>query len=198
MPEDEAQEQKKDDGSGGTSQFLGTRGWIVVIAAELITVAFFLVLISLKGGEKKLDNAEVASAKIDLKNYNAHKYAIRDLNYSIPMSGTNSATLSMGLDIVLGLTEEELQNDEGPSDDDWKKFERALEQMDSKIRDHLMSHVIQQSYSHLSSSGGQEKIKKIVKEFVNSEMVKLKLGLSKENMVQDRVDQIQITMFFIQ
>ncbi|MBN2710953.1 MAG: flagellar basal body-associated FliL family protein [Planctomycetes bacterium] len=198
MPEDEGQQKQKSEDAGGSSLF--NKSGIAFIVVEILTVAFFIVYMQYRDAHKddKTSTEEKEIQGEDIKYYNKFYHTMEDLNYSIPAPGGNTKTMAMKLIIMLGRTREERQADTIISDVDWKKFVDALNQMDFKIRDKLNQFVRQQSSSQLESQSGQEKIKQMVKEYVNNELKYLRLDLENDKLTHERVTEVLIQDFYVQ
>lgn len=200
MPEDEAQQQQSEGKSSTAEPFLGTRGWIILVVAELLTVLFLSVFFYYRDPKQNTfgGTEEGEGVGESLKYYNKYDYTMEGLNYSLQMPGGNTATMSMSIQIILGRTPDERQREVEISEEDWTKFKEAVKMMDGEIRDRLRTQISQQSVSQLSSPGGQDKIKEYVKDFVNTKLRNLQMDLSDDDLARDRVTKVLIRDLYIQ
>lgn len=202
MPEDEAQEQTDaKEGEGGGGGFLGARAWLLVALAEGLIIVAIFVFMHVRDMDKKEEEQDDGEAKVGetFDYYGMYNVALENLNYTISMSTGNSMTLSMKLMVMLGRSEDERQNSIDIPKEDWEKYQEAVKRMDPKVRDRLNQHIRQQSYSQLNSQSGQEKIKKLVKEYINGELRNIQFKeLKKPDVEPERVTEVLIQDFYIQ
>jgi len=199
VPEDQAEQQAQEAPAAGGGFLGGSRGWIILIAVEVATVVFFLVLMHYRQGAELKDEDKEQLTQIKMAEFNKYALQMRDLNYSIRLATGQTATLAMELRLVLGLLPEARtkQNFE-IKEEDWLKFKTALESLETYFRDKLQQYVSQQTHAQLTSPAGQEKIKVFVKEYANAELAKLDLGLSRKDISNERVTDVLIIQYYIQ
>ncbi|MCX7934947.1 MAG: flagellar basal body-associated FliL family protein [Planctomycetota bacterium] len=177
----------------------GTRAWIILIAAVGVEAIFFSALLYLKDKQKAKTAPETAAGAVSEDAVYSHYFAIKDLTYSIPTPPTGTATLTMEIGIRLGRTEEEKQKGEDLTEAEWAQFDAAVRSLEPAIRDKLTSHIYQQTINELSSPNGREKIKDIVKDFVNGELEKMNiLKERKTPYAKRRVAAVLIPMYYLQ
>ncbi len=201
MPENEEGDSKQPkEAAGGGGMLAGTKGWAIVVGAVLLEAVFFLVLMHLQAGQtvKGQGAAEEKIAKESLDDRTGNVVSIENLNYSIPTQGGTTATLSMSLTIVLGRTAEERQREVVITAKDWTTFKDAVAKMEPYIRDRLIQYVGQQTYNQLNSPSGKEKIKDMIKQFVNSELSRLDLTLDNKDLARQRVSDVLMPSFYLQ
>jgi len=176
----------------------GSRAWIILIAAVVIEAIFFIALLYLKDRQRMKTSAPDAGAVSEEGDY-SHYFAIKDLTYSIPTPPTGTATLTMEIGIRLGRTEEEKQKGENLSEAEWAQFDAAVRSLEPAIRDKLNSHIYQQTINELNSPHGREKIKDVVKDFVNGELEKMNILKERKTPYgKRRVAAVLIPMYYLQ
>ena len=202
MPEDEAPEQQSAAEPSGGGGFLGgTRGWIILVATQFLWVLAVVVLLKYKtGADYKEPGKGKKGALVKLNDYNRYFLLLKDLNYSVRLQTGQAATLAMELKIVLGMFQDEIDKKQELSEEDWKKFMTAIGALDSEIRDKLQQYISQQTYAQLNSTAGREKMKAVVKDFVNSRLENIDLGLSEngKKLRKDRVRNVFIITYYMQ
>lgn len=200
MPEEEGQQQAAAEPQEAINPYVGKYGLFIIIIGQLLAGLLFTVYIHLSDPKKdtSVQGDETEAQGEDLRYFNQYMVRLDDLNYSLQMPGGNTATMSMAIDIVLGRTPEERQNEKEPSDADMNAFKSAVTLMDSEIRDRLRVQVSQQSISQLNSPGGQDKIREYVKEFVNNRLRTLNLDLEDDDLAHERVTNVFIRDIYIQ
>ncbi len=202
MPEDEAQEQQSVAEAPEGGGFLGgTRGWIILVTTQLLWVLAVVVLLKYKtGADFKDQDKGKKQTLIKLSEYNKYTLPLKDLNYSVRLQTGQTATLAMELAIVLGMFQDELDKGKSLSPEDWKKYMDALAVLEPEIRDKLQQYISQQTYAQLNSTSGREKIKEVVKDFVNNRLKNIDLGLSDaaKKMRKERVTNVFIVTYYMQ
>lgn len=206
MPENEVTPQAENKEAGGSKEFMGgSRGWIILVVAEILTVVIFLVVMHYNssagyGEAKTPDQGE--KPEIDLDDLNKYNLVLSDLSYAVPTQVGRSATLVMEIEIILGKTPEEMQDKNFTIEPtDWDKLKTALEAIKPDILDVLQKYVGQQTYAQLNSASGRENIQRRVKEFANEAMGRIKIKDMKDSILKNnnkRVTKVLITRFFMQ
>lgn len=197
--ESQAQEQAKSEEKKEGGALSGNRVWIVVVVMELCTVALFLTLMKLQGGQGSQEGLETAQIKTDFEEYGAHTVVLEDLNYSIPMTSQNNKILAMSVVIVLGKTPREMQKNVELTAEDWTTYSTAVQKMEFRIKDMLIQYIGSLNYNQLRDQSGKQKIKDRVKEFVNEELNRLDFDdkLSSAELDRERVVDVLLPSYYM-
>lgn len=193
MPEDEV--QPAEGGGGGLMN--GSRGWIIVISIVVLEAVFFIVLLKYRSDRSPADTSTssgIESMKED--DFMPVIIPLDGLTYSIPMPSGNPMTLAMSLNIVLGKTPKEIQNNVKILPQDWEKFKAVVTKMKPLIKDWLYQTINKMSSSELETERGMQDIRGYVQAKVNEELKRINFELSNENIDKARVTKVLITNYY--
>lgn len=200
MAADEAA-PKEDAGAGdGSGVLSGKRGWIIVIGIVVLEAVFFSVLLTLKEEKKEaptdIDKTGISNPSLD--QYMHKEIPLKGLTYSIPTPGGTPMTLTMDISMVMAMTPREISDKVLITEEDWKKFEDAINKMKGKILDRLNGKIDKMSVNELQSNRGKEQIKEFVQEMVNSELGRIDLMLSDKKISTSRIQSVFLTNYYLQ
>ena len=198
MPEEGGQSEPVGGGGGG-GLMTGNRGWIIVLAVVILEAAFFIVLLKFKS-EKTPADTNVGGgdlAEQTMEDFIKDKIPLDKLSYSIPMPSGQPMTLAMDLVLVMGRTDTEIREKIMLTGPDWDKFREAVTSMVPWIKDQLNRTVNKMSASELSTDRGQQQIRDIVRERVNTKLNSMKWEkLSNPKISKDRITDVWITNWY--
>ncbi len=197
MPEEGGQNEPAGGESGGL--MTGNRGWIIVLAVVILEAAFFIVLLKFKSEKTPADTNVGGGGLADqtMEDFIKEKISLEKLSYSIPMPSGQPMTLAMDLVLVMGRTESEIRDEVGLTELDWSKFREAINSMVPWIKDQLNRTVNKMSASELSTDRGQQQIRDIVRERVNTKLNSMKWEkLSNPKISKDRITDVWITNWY--
>ncbi|MHC4886283.1 MAG: hypothetical protein ACYTGH_14495, partial [Planctomycetota bacterium] len=171
-------DEVKDD--GGVAPMISKRGWLVVVGVVLLEAAIFSILFFAHSGtdstKQDVDDSK-AGYQIPAEYRNQFNVELKDLNYSVPGPSGDTVTLSMIVDVQLGLLQEELgEKGEGkrPSLEQMDEFKKVVLAMDADIRSFLLSKVSSIPLSQLKKNEGRERITTSLQEYINLELGRTK------------------------
>lgn len=196
MPDNESNEGGK--GKSDDAGMMSTRGWIIVIAVVVLEALFFIVLIWFLSRRAPSDQPETAVQRVAVDDIVRRELVLSQLNYSKLSPGGTMQTLVMDLNIQMAPTERERAEGIRLSDEDWTQVHRAVVALQPEILAELVTYIDKQPISTLASPRGKEQIQNHVREFVNTRLRGLDLGLKTKNADSERVTRVLITRFFIQ
>jgi flagellar basal body-associated protein FliL len=193
-------DESADDAAPKPGMLTGKRGWIIIFAAVILEAVFFGTMLLLKDKPKApVNTREAAFEAPDLANYLRSQIDLKDLLYNVPTAGGSPATLSMGLAIVLAPTQREIDEKVIITDEDWAKFNDAVNKMKPLILDRLNTRIGKMSVDELQTTRGRDQIRDFVKELINTELGKINLQLSNpEKISASRVQEVLFTNFYLQ
>lgn len=196
MPEEGGQ---SDAGGEGGGLMTGNRGWIIVLAVVILEAAFFIVLLKFKSDNKPADtNVGGGLSDQTISDFIFDKIKLEKLNYSIPTPSGQSMTLAMDLVLVMGRTEKEIKESIVLTPQDWATFKDAITQMVPWVQDQLNRTVNKMSASELGTDRGQDQIRSIVKERINSKLRSMKWDkLSNPKIDPERITEVWITNWYL-
>lgn len=194
MPEDSGQSEGGESNGG---LMTGNRGWIIVLAVVILEAAFFIVLLKFRT-DKTPASSEVggAMASANPADFMKRVVTLDKLAYSIPQPGGQPMTLAMDLVIVLGLSDPEIRDNVTLTEQDWGEFKQAVAQMVPWIKDQLNRTINKMTSSELSTEAGQEQIREIVRDKINTKLRSLDFKLSNPDISKKRVTEVLITNIY--
>lgn len=184
---------KSDDGG-----MMSTRGWVIVISVVVLEALFFIVLIWFLSRRAPSDRPETAVQRVTVEDIVRRSLVLEQLNYSKLSPGGTMQTLVMDLNIQMAPTEREREEGIRLSEEDWTLVMQAVEKLKPEILNELVTYIDKQPISTLASPRGKEQIQNHVREFVNTRLRGVDLGLRTKNADSERVTRVLITRFFIQ
>ncbi len=195
MPDDAAQSDSDAGGSGGL--MYGSRGWIIVFLVVILEAAFFVVLLATKSDKEPADtDVNTSLGRYSADNFMEKKLDLNNLSYSIPMPSGQPMTLAMSLTLIMQPTPKEIREKVNITPEDWAKFDAVLKKLEPWIKDQLNQSINKMSSSELITDRGQQQIRELVKEKVNTKLDSLDLKLSSENVSKRRIQEVLITSFY--
>ena len=194
MAEEEAVEQAP-AGAPAPPPMFSSKGWIVVILIVVLEAVFFNILLfsrntdpaatALSGGERKLQPAE---------ELNKYSVSFEGLPFSI-QSMTRTETLSMNIEIILGLTVEERARPNAllPAAPVMESYKRAVEMLKPHILDKLRNIIANMSSQQINKPEGEAIIKEEIRAYINERLRSLEFEGEEGRAGKERVTEVMLT-----
>jgi flagellar basal body-associated protein FliL len=200
MSADENVEKK--EAAEESSPAISKKGWFIVVAVVVLEAVFFCVILFVGKTDAAKDGSGTGKKAVLEDAAYLNKYSIKyeGLNYSIMTTSSNMATLSMNLDIILGLTEDERDSDsDKPSAEVMEAFKRAVEALEPDIKDFMQNVIDNMTIQRLQKPEGKESIKTQIKNYINGRLERISFGEAiPEEWSRSRVRFVRITQFILQ
>ena len=172
MPEEAASESAAEaKPSGGLLG--GIKGWIIVIGITLLQAGFWIFLMIYR--EPGAPPDPVAQVKPFLEDPAILNSKVEFRNFYASLSGPGGDQRPLQFDAVLELhylPEEKQANATRPTVAQIENFRIVVTQLESKIRDHMNTFLVSQSFNNLNNEKGPELVKTEIKRFVNNELLR--------------------------
>ncbi|MFH0911900.1 MAG: flagellar basal body-associated FliL family protein [Planctomycetota bacterium] len=203
MPEEETLESQEAKQPSGP--MITKKGWAVVVSVVFLQACLFGVVLWFWNADVGIEAPkEGKTYTLDDANFlNRYKLSYDNLNFTIMTPGaSNLITLSLKMDIILGLTQGEKDNPAiHPSELEMGAFHKAVQGLDPDIRDKLQNIIDSMTLQEIQKPVGKERIKRELRDYINDRLDGLDF---KEAVQKDRdkrriidANDIKITQFIL-
>ena len=192
MPEEAAQEKPAEGAapSGGGGLLGGIKGWIIVIAITLVQAAFWIAMMIIREPGAQPDPAEQARSILENPEMIQSRVELNNFAATVPGPGGDLRPLSFNAVLELRYQDEERRpNAPRPTLVQIEQFRYVVQQLESKIRDHMNTFLVGQSFANLSNERGPDLVKNELMRYVNNELERYDYGKN----IPDNISRRRVT-----